>query len=68
MTRRWRKRIWSCPNHRCWVRTWTERSWLASLRRALTNRARVAIMVDAPYTGADVRVEPFPHHHRSGIR
>ncbi len=37
---RWGKRIWSCPNRRCSVKTWTERSWFAEPRRVLTNRAR----------------------------
>ena len=36
---RWRKRIWSCPEPDCEVRTWTEISTLAGARRVLTTRA-----------------------------
>lgn len=40
---RWRKRVWSCPEPDCPVKTWTEASWLAAPRRHLTNRARSEI-------------------------
>jgi transposase len=43
VTLAWRKRIWSCPNRRCRVKTWTERSWLAGPRRVLTERVRSEI-------------------------
>ena len=36
---RWRKRVWSCPEPACGVRTWTEQSSLAEPRRVLTGRA-----------------------------
>lgn len=36
---RWRKRIWSCPELDCEVRTWTETAGLAEPRRVLTVRA-----------------------------
>jgi transposase len=36
---RWRKRIWSCPDPDCEVRTWTELADLAEPRRVLTGRA-----------------------------
>jgi transposase len=36
---RWRKRIWSCPDPDCAVRTWTEVAELAEPRRVLTARA-----------------------------
>jgi len=36
---RWRKRIWSCPESACDVRTWTEQHDLAEPRRVLTRRA-----------------------------
>lgn len=36
---RWRKRIWSCPEPECEVKTWTEQAELAAPRRVLTNRA-----------------------------
>jgi transposase len=36
---RWRKRIWSCPDPDCEVRTWTEAAELAEPRRVLTTRA-----------------------------
>ena len=36
---RWRKRIWSCPDSACAVRTWTEQHDLAEPRRVLTRRA-----------------------------
>jgi transposase len=36
---RWRKRIWSCADPHCEVRTWTEQSFLAEPRRMLTARA-----------------------------
>jgi transposase len=35
----WRKRVWSCPEPDCEVRTWTEQSQLADPRRVLTVRA-----------------------------
>ncbi len=35
----WRKRVWSCPEPDCDVKTWTERSDLAAARRVLTERA-----------------------------
>ena len=38
---RWRKRIWSCPDPDCEVRTWTEQAELAGPRRVLTDRAAV---------------------------
>jgi transposase len=38
---RWRKRVWSCPEPLCAVKTWTERSDLAEPRRVLTARAEV---------------------------
>lgn len=40
---RWRKRVWSCPDPDCPVKTWTETSWLADPRRHLTRRARAEI-------------------------
>lgn len=40
---RWRKRVWSCPEPDCRVKTWTETSWLAAPRRHLTDRARSEI-------------------------
>lgn len=36
---RWRKRIWSCADPDCEVRTWTEQAPLAEPRRILTARA-----------------------------
>jgi transposase len=51
---RWRKRIWSCPDPDCGVRTWTERAALAEPRRVLTARAeqwatnRVAALEGTP--------------------
>jgi transposase len=36
---RWRKRIWSCPDGDCDVKTWTEQAALAEPRRVLTTRA-----------------------------
>ena len=36
---RWRKRVWSCPDPDCEVRTWTETAELAEPRRVLTTRA-----------------------------
>jgi transposase len=36
---RWRKRIWSCADADCSVRTWTEQAPLAEPRRVLTARA-----------------------------
>ena len=36
---RWRKRVWSCPEPDCEVRSWTEQSPLAAPRRVLTARA-----------------------------
>lgn len=36
---RWRKRVWSCPERDCTVRTWTEQAELAAPRRVLTARA-----------------------------
>ena len=35
----WRKRVWSCPEPACEVKTWTERAPLADARRVLTVRA-----------------------------
>jgi transposase len=35
----WRKRVWSCPEPDCEVKTWTEQSPLADARRVLTVRA-----------------------------
>lgn len=37
----WRKRVWSCPEPDCEVKTWTEQSLLAERRRVLTARAGV---------------------------
>lgn len=51
---RWRKRIWSCPEPLCAVKTWTERSDLAEPRRVLSSRAeawatnRVAALEGTP--------------------
>jgi transposase len=51
---RWRKRIWSCPEPLCAVKTWTEQSELAEPRRVLTARAetwatnRVAALEGTP--------------------
>jgi transposase len=36
---RWRKRVWSCPEPDCGVRTWTEQRDLVAPRRVLTARA-----------------------------
>lgn len=36
---RWRKRVWSCPERACGVRTWSEQASLAEPRRVLTARA-----------------------------
>lgn len=36
---RWRKRIWSCPEPDCDMRTWTEQSPLVAPRRVMTRRA-----------------------------
>lgn len=35
----WNKRVWACPDARCCVGSWTERSGLAGPRRVLTERA-----------------------------
>ncbi len=35
---RWWKRVWSCPDPDCEIRTWTETSDLAGARRVLTTR------------------------------
>ncbi len=35
----WNKRVWACPDARCCVGSWTERSELAAPRRVLTGRA-----------------------------
>ena len=35
----WNKRVWVCPDARCCVGSWTERSGLAGPRRVLTGRA-----------------------------
>ena len=35
----WRKRVWSCPEPDCEVKTWTEQSSFAQPRRVLTVRA-----------------------------
>jgi len=40
---RWRKRIWSCADPDCTVKTWTEESWLARPRHHLTERVRAEI-------------------------
>ena len=40
---RWSKRVWSCPDPDCPVKTWTEESWLAGARQHLTHRARAEI-------------------------
>ena len=51
---RWRKRIWSCADPDCEVRTWTEQSFMAGPRRMLTTRAgewatrRVAALEGTP--------------------
>jgi transposase len=51
---RWRKRVWSCPDADCDVRTWTEQAGLAAPRRVLTRRAeswacdRVAALEGSP--------------------
>lgn len=51
---RWHKRVWSCPEPLCPVKTWTERSELAEPRRVLTARAeawatnRVAALEGTP--------------------
>lgn len=37
----WRKRVWSCPDPDCPVKTWTEQSMLVEPRRVLTDRAAV---------------------------
>jgi transposase len=39
----WSKRIWSCPDTDCDVRTWSERSELIRPRLGLTERARAEI-------------------------
>lgn len=36
---RWWKRVWSCPEPDCGVKTWTEQAALAGPRRVLTRRA-----------------------------
>ncbi len=57
---RWRKRVWSCPEPDCGVKTWTERAELAEPRRVLTARAcrwatdRVAAIEGTPASIARV--------------
>ena len=38
VTVRWRKRIWSCPETACVVKTWTEQASLAAPRQVITAR------------------------------
>lgn len=51
---RWHKRIWSCPDPDCEVKTWTEQAGLAGPRRVLTDRVagwaadRVAALEGTP--------------------
>ena len=40
VTVRWRKRIWSCPETACVVKTWTEQASLAAPRQVITARAQ----------------------------